>query len=105
MAKLDAITLLSETDEAPTSSKQLIGETELLLPMAGLIDKEAELARISKELDKVAGEIKRIEGKLNNAGFVAKAPAAVVEKEQEKLAEYQATQAHLHQQAAQLTDL
>lgn len=105
MAKLDAITLLSETDEAPTSSKQLIGETELLLPMAGLIDKEAELARISKELDKVAGEIKRIEGKLNNAGFVAKAPAAVVEKEQEKLAEYQATQAHLHQQAAQLADL
>ena len=105
MAKLDAITLLSETDEAPTSSKQLIGETELLLPMAGLIDKEAELSRISKELDKVAGEIKRIEGKLNNAGFVAKAPAAVVEKEQEKLAEYQATQTHLHQQAAQLADL
>ncbi len=105
MAKLDSITLLAADDEAPVSTKQLIGDTELLLPMAGLIDKDAELARLQKELGKVQGEIKRLEGKLNNQGFVAKAPAEVVAKEQEKLADYQATLAKLEQQRDQIASL
>ncbi|MDP5293097.1 valine--tRNA ligase [Oceanimonas sp. CHS3-5] len=105
MAKLDSITLLAAGDEAPVSTKQLIGDTELLLPMAGLIDKDAELARLDKELGKIQGEIKRLEGKLNNQGFVAKAPAEVVAKEQEKLADYQATLAKLEQQRDQIASL
>jgi valyl-tRNA synthetase len=105
MAKLDAITQLAADEAAPTSSKQLIGDTELLLPMAGLIDKDAELARLQKELGKISGEIKRLEGKLNNAGFVAKAPADVVAKEQEKLADYKATLAKLQQQQEQIASL
>lgn len=105
MAKLDSITLLAAGEEAPLSSKQLIGDTELLLPMAGLIDKDAELSRLQKELDKVGGEIKRLEGKLNNQGFVAKAPAEVVAKEQEKLADYQATLAKLQAQREQIASL
>ena len=105
MAKLDAITHLSPDEAAPTSTKQLIGDTELLLPMAGLIDKQAELARLAKELDKVQGEIKRIEGKLNNAGFVAKAPPAVVAVEQGKLEDYQAAHAKLIAQQEQIASL
>ncbi|WP_107850981.1 valine--tRNA ligase [Oceanimonas marisflavi] len=105
MAKLESITLLAASEEAPVSTKQLIGDTELLLPMAGLIDKDAELARLQKELGKVQGEIKRLEGKLNNQGFVAKAPAEVVAKEQEKLADYQATLAKLEQQRDQIASL
>ncbi|AEY00647.1 valyl-tRNA synthetase [Oceanimonas sp. GK1] len=105
MAKLESITLLAADEEAPLSSKQLIGDTELLLPMAGLIDKDAELSRLDKELGKVQGEIKRLAGKLNNAGFVAKAPAEVVAKEQEKLADYQATLAKLEQQREQIASL
>ncbi|MGP7734534.1 valine--tRNA ligase [Oceanimonas smirnovii] len=105
MAKLDSITLLAGDEEAPVSTKQLIGDTELLLPMAGLIDKDAELSRLEKELSKIQGEIKRLEGKLNNAGFVAKAPADVVAKEQEKLADYQATLAKLQQQREQIASL
>ncbi|MDV2856769.1 valine--tRNA ligase [Oceanimonas sp. CAM02] len=105
MAKLDSITLLAGDEEAPVSTKQLIGDTELLLPMAGLIDKDAELSRLEKELGKIQGEIKRLEGKLNNAGFVAKAPAEVVAKEQEKLADYQATLAKLQQQREQIASL
>ncbi|OXS14813.1 valine--tRNA ligase [Zobellella denitrificans] len=105
MAKLDSITLLAADEEAPVSTKQLIGDTELLLPMAGLIDKDAELSRLQKELDKVGGEIKRLEGKLNNQGFVAKAPAEVVAKEQEKLADYQATLAKLQAQREQIASL
>ncbi|MBL1376786.1 valine--tRNA ligase [Zobellella iuensis] len=105
MAKLESITLLAAEQEAPLSSKQLIGDTELLLPMAGLIDKDAELSRLQKELDKVGGEIKRLEGKLNNQGFVAKAPAEVVAKEQEKLADYQASLAKLQAQREQIASL
>ena len=105
MAKLEEITYLAADETAPTSTKQLIGDTELLLPMAGLIDKDAELARLQKELDKTKGEIKRIEGKLNNAGFVAKAPADVVAKEQEKLDEYQAVLTKLIQQQEQIASL
>lgn len=105
MAKLDAITHLSPDEAAPTSTKQLIGDTELLLPMAGLIDKDAELARLQKELEKTHGEIKRIEGKLNNAGFVAKAPVAVVAKEQEKLDDYRAALTKLEAQQTQIANL
>ncbi|GAA3546095.1 valine--tRNA ligase [Zobellella aerophila] len=105
MAKLESLILLAAGEEAPVSIKQLIGDTELLLPMAGLIDKDAELARLQKELDKVAGEIKRLAGKLGNPGFAAKAPAEVVAKEQEKLDDYRATEAKLQQQQAQIASL
>ena len=52
---------------------------------------DKEIARLEKELTKMEGEIKRIEGKLTNEGFVAKAPAEVIEKEKEKLVNYQAS--------------
>ncbi|NHW78396.1 hypothetical protein, partial [Escherichia coli] len=51
----------------------------------GLVDKDAELARLDKELEKVVKEIETIENKLANEGFVSRAPAAVVEKERERL--------------------
>jgi valyl-tRNA synthetase len=53
--------------------------------MAGLIDKEAELVRLTREIDKLEKDLARIKGKLGNASFVDKAPAAVVAKEQEKM--------------------
>ena len=56
-----------------------------------MIDLDKEIARLEKELTKMEGEIKRIEGKLANEGFVAKAPAEVIEKEKEKLVKYQAS--------------
>lgn len=89
LAKLDSIEVLKESATAPESAVALVGEMKVLIPIAGLIDKEAELARLSKEIAKLQNEIKRLGGKLNNAGFVAKAPEAVVAKEREKLAGYQ----------------
>ena len=53
-----------------------------------LVDKEKELARLSKEKDNLLAEIKRVEGKLSNPGFVNKAPAQVVEEERKKEAKY-----------------
>ena len=87
LAKLESITRLADGDEAPESATALVGEMKLLVPMAGLIDKEAELARLGKEIDRLENEVQRLNGKLNNDSFVGKAPEAVVQKEREKLAE------------------
>ncbi len=87
LAKLESITLLGDGEEAPESATALVGEMKLLVPMAGLIDKEAELARLGKEIDRLEKEVQRLNGKLSNDSFVGKAPEAVVQKEREKLAE------------------
>ncbi|HBA33379.1 MAG TPA: hypothetical protein DCZ12_04505, partial [Gammaproteobacteria bacterium] len=65
----------------------LVGDLEILIPLAGLIDKDAELARLQKEMDKLDKDAGRIQNKLANENFVARAPEAVVEKERQKLAE------------------
>ncbi|MFV7769109.1 valine--tRNA ligase [Shewanella marisflavi] len=105
LAKLESMTILADGDTAPMSTTQLVGEMELLIPMAGLIDVAAEMARIDKQLEKLAGEAKRIEGKLNNQGFVAKAPEAVIEKERAKLAEFQRDMDKLSEQKSELAKL
>ena len=61
------------------------------IPLADMIDTEKELARLTKEKENLLGEIARLEKKLSNEGFVAKAPAAVVEGERAKLAKYRET--------------
>ena len=62
----------------------VVDGVEIYLPLKGLIDVEKETARLNKELENLAKEIKRVTGKLSNPGFLAKAPAEVVEKEREK---------------------
>ena len=71
-------------------SVQIITDSAtIFLPLSDVIDTEKERARLEGELKKLEGEIKRLEGKLSNQGFVAKAPAAVVEAERAKLAKYE----------------
>ncbi|HBQ44994.1 MAG TPA: valine--tRNA ligase, partial [Thiomicrospira sp.] len=86
-AKLESIEILENMDNAVESAIALVGEMNILIPMAGLIDKKAELERLQKELTKLEGEIKRFTSKLANESFVSRAPAAVVKKEQQKLSE------------------
>ena len=81
-------TLAAKPTQAATA---VVHGIEIYLPLKGLIDLDKEIARLEKELTKMEGEIKRIEGKLANEGFVAKAPAEVIEKEKEKLVKYQAS--------------
>lgn len=88
LAGLEDIHWLSTGEEAPMSATALVGNMEILVPMAGFIDKEAEIARLNKEIEKLNKESARITGKLSNASFVDKAPEAVVNKEKEKLADY-----------------
>lgn len=85
MARLDGIELLPDGSQEPPSATGLIGTTKVLIPLAGLIDKDEEMQRIDKNIAKVEQEIKRAEGKLNNEKFTAKAPESVVNAEREKL--------------------
>ncbi len=84
--------------EKPLSATQLVGEMELLVPMADLIDKEAELARLDKEIERRQKDRSRAEGKINNPNFVDKAPEDVVQKERDKLAEIESALAKLGEQ-------
>jgi valyl-tRNA synthetase len=102
LAKLESITWLEEGFEAPLSATALVGGLEVLVPMAGLIDKDAELGRLNKELGKLQGEIKRLGGKLGNAKFVDKAPAEVIEKERAKLKDAETAASTLQQQVAKI---
>ena len=105
LARVESIEVLPEGDAGPESATALVGKMKVLIPLAGLIDKDAELARLDKEMGKLEGDIKRTEGKLSNANFVDKAPEAVVQKEKDKLAEAKAALADLSAQAEKIRAL
>jgi valyl-tRNA synthetase len=105
LARLESITVLAAGEEAPLSATALVGEMEVLVPMAGLIDKDAELARLDKEILRLQGEVQRVGGKLSNAGFVDKAPAEVIDKERAKLAEAEQALGKLAEQHARIASL
>ncbi|PPC75842.1 valine--tRNA ligase [Pokkaliibacter plantistimulans] len=105
LAKLESLTWLEADKEAPLSATALVGEMEVLVPMAGLIDAEAEIARISKELDKQTQEYTKLKSKLDNASYVEKAPAAVVEKDRARVAELDISRAKLEEQLERMKSL
>jgi len=105
LAKLASIEVLLDEANAPESAVALVGEMKVLIPMAGLIDKEAEISRLDKEIGKLQGEIKRLGGKLSNQGFVAKAPESVVAIEREKLATYETALKNLEAQYEKIQQL
>ena len=105
LAKLESVRVITDGETLPACATALVAKSELLIPMAGLIDKDAELDRLAKEIIKTQGEIKRIEGKLGNEGFVAKAPEAVIAKEREKLAGYQDALVKLEEQKVTIAAL
>ena len=105
LAKLASIEVLLDEVNAPESAVALVGEMKVLIPMAGLIDKDAEISRLDKEIGKLQGEIKRLGGKLSNQGFVAKAPESVVAIEREKLANYETALKNLEAQYEKIQQL
>ncbi|WP_273526597.1 valine--tRNA ligase [Pseudomonas sp.] len=105
LAKLETVRTLAKGEEAPLSAIALVGDLQVLVPMAGLIDKDAELARLDKEIARLDGEVKRVGGKLSNAGFVDKAPPEVIDKERAKLAEAEQAKARLVEQRERIATL
>jgi valyl-tRNA synthetase len=105
LAKLESITVLTDDDNGPLSATAVVGDLSVLIPMAGLIDKEAELARLNKAIDKLEKDADRTRGKLSNEKFVGKAPEAVINKEKAKLADAESALAKLAEQMAQISAL
>ena len=105
LAKLESVTTLKAGEQAPASATALVGEMEILIPMAGLIDKDAELARIAKAMGKAEQDVARAQGKLANEKFVNSAPEAVIAKERSKLEEAETALAKLKEQHATISAL
>ena len=105
LAKVARVNWLDANETPPPSSVQVAGAIKVMVPMAGLIDVEAESRRVAKELDKLAKELKRVDGKLGNENFLAKAPTAVVAKERDKRAALRAQLQVLNQQLEDLRGL
>ena len=105
LSKVTEINYLSDDDKAPVSATAVLGEIELLIPMADLIDKEAELARLSKEIAKLDKDISLASGKLTNPKFTDKAPVDIIAKEEEKLAQANQSKEKLMQHKERIESL
>lgn len=102
LAKIDSVTWLTAEEILPPCASAFVSELEIYLPMAGFINKQDELTRLNKEIDKLEKELTRIHGKLSNPNFVAQAPAEVVQKEKKRDEELQATLLKLKKQIEQV---
>ena len=100
LAKLESIEVVGE--DAPESATSLVGNMKVLIPLAGLIDKDAEIARLNKEIEKLDKLLKAVEGKLSNKNFVDRAPEVVVLKEKEKAEEMRGSVNNLQEQLARI---
>ncbi|MCP4408445.1 MAG: valine--tRNA ligase [Gammaproteobacteria bacterium] len=104
LAKLEKPIWL-DNSQPPESATALVDEMRILIPLAGLIDKTAELARLEKELNKLRGNLQKSEAKLQNINFVERAPAPVVEKERTRVAKMRSSMEQLQQQADKIRAL
>ncbi len=103
LSALESITFLSAEQAAPESATALVGEMKVLIPMAGLIDKEAELARLNKEMEKLTKDLERGEQKLQNPNFADKAPPDVVAKERQRMDEVRSSLNQLQEQQRRIS--
>jgi len=105
LANLESITWLDDPADAPLSATALAGDLEILVPMAGLIDVDAELARLDREIDKIGIEAKKLTGKLSNPKFAHNAPAEVVAKERQKLEDFEGSLSQLQEKRSAIAEM
>jgi valyl-tRNA synthetase len=105
LARLESITWLDAEAEAPQAATSLVGEMRQLIPLAGLIDKDAERLRLQKNIHKHEQDSARINAKLGNENFVARAPQEVVDKEKAKLADNESALASLRAQLQRIESI
>jgi len=98
LARMEALTWLKAGENAPESAMELVGQMKVQIPLGAMINKQDELARIRKEIERYEKELVKARSKLANADFVARAPAAVVEQEKQRVSEFEAALAKLQSQ-------
>ncbi|MEY2169840.1 MULTISPECIES: valine--tRNA ligase [unclassified Rhodanobacter] len=102
LARTEAPQWIEPGTAEPAAAAAVVGSLRVLIPLAGLIDLGAEQARLAKEITRVEGEIRKCEGKLGNANFVANAPAEVVAQERQRIVDWNTQLAALREQAEKL---
>ncbi len=105
LARIESIGVLDDESAAPESAVALVGEMKVLIPLAGLIDKAAELARLAKEIAKIEKELDKCRAKLGNPAFADKAPPAVVEQERGRERDFATQLAQLREQEVKISAL
>ena len=105
LAKVASISIAKAGEEQAPTLSALAGTIEVMVPMAGVIDVDKELARLDKELDRLTAERGRLAGKLRNDNFVARAPADVVDKERIKLADIETSISSITTQKSKMEEL
>lgn len=105
LASLESIEYVADASTLPACATSLVGSLEVHVPMAGNIDKDAELARLNKEIQKIEKDMAILNGKLSNPKFVDKAPAEVVQKEKDRLEAAQIAIGKLEEQKANIASL
>jgi valyl-tRNA synthetase len=105
VGRVESVSILNEGEQPPAAATALLGDMRLLVPMKGLIDVDAERARLDKQMDKVQAELSKANGKLGNENFVNNAPAAVVTQERERVIEFEKTIVQLTEQLQKLDEL
>ena len=105
VGRVETISVLAAGQEPPAAATALLGDMRLLVPMKGLIDVDAERARLNKQVDKVRAELAKANGKLGNEKFVNNAPPAVVAQERHRVTEFEKTLAQLSEQLQKLDEL
>jgi len=103
LSKANDITWLEDT--APASATALVNNLEILIPMADIIDKDAELKRLNKELVKFNKELNAVSSKLDNSNFIEKAPKTVVEQEKTRLHDLKKSITTLQDQISQIENI
>ncbi len=105
VGRVESVDVLADNEEPPAAATALLGELRLLVPMKGIIDVDAERARLDKQKQKVAADLAKTKAKLGNENFVNNAPPAVVTQEREREAEFGKVLAQLDEQIEKLAEL
>lgn len=102
LANIAEVIFVAADHPIPMSATAVVGHLELFVPLAGLIDKDAELARLNKQIAKLSDEHTKLSSKLDNASYVSRAPADVVARDKARVAELASTMAKLKLQVQHL---
>jgi valyl-tRNA synthetase len=102
VGRIESIAILETGDDAPPAATALLDSLKLLVPLRGLIDVDAERARLDKQVQKLEAEHRKSSGKLGNQKFVNNAPAEVVSQERDRLADFERQLGQLAEQRERL---